>query len=226
MRMRARVGMTLMELVIGLVITGLMAATGAAAFASLIDHRRIIREASTSTERAAALRDMIRSWIIPGTIQLQVGGGPRGLSPAGAAAPREGASVAAVSAAQAAGDEISFTTPALNPSLLGNVRIRLYVDGDVHTPEKGLTIEYQPNALLPLVRTMLDSTIDTLRVEYLDQRTGRWIAASQVVAGSTSPRAVRLTLLSGRPGAAPPLLSLPMIFSMTTPTSVAAGLTR
>jgi len=35
--MRARRGMTLMELVIGLAITGMMAAAGAGAFASIID---------------------------------------------------------------------------------------------------------------------------------------------------------------------------------------------
>src|SRR5678815_1909130 len=43
MTTRARAGMTLMELVIGLAITGLMAAAGAGAFASIIDHKRVIR---------------------------------------------------------------------------------------------------------------------------------------------------------------------------------------
>lgn len=226
MKNRVRCGMTLMELVIGLAITGMMAATGAAAFASLIDHRRIIREASASTERAAALRDMIRSWIISGTIQLQVGGVPRGIARTGGIPSRGGMNAAAVSAARAGGDEISFTTSALNPSLLGNVRIRLFVDADVNTPEKGLTIEYQPNALQPLVRKMLDSTIDTLHVEYLDQHTGRWIASSQAVAGSTSPRAVRLTLVSDHAAVMSPVLALPMIFAMSPPTSVIGGLAR
>ena len=36
MKMRARRGMTLMELVIGLAITGMMAAAGAAAFTSIV----------------------------------------------------------------------------------------------------------------------------------------------------------------------------------------------
>ncbi|HMA25683.1 MAG TPA: prepilin-type N-terminal cleavage/methylation domain-containing protein, partial [Gemmatimonadaceae bacterium] len=78
--MRPRAGMTLMELVIGLAITGMMAAAGAGAFASIIDHRRGIREASVSTERAAALREMIHSWLVAGTVQIQQGGGPRGLT--------------------------------------------------------------------------------------------------------------------------------------------------
>ena len=223
MTMRARSGLTLMELVIALAITGMMAAAGASAFTSVIDHRRVLREASVSTERAAALRQTIESWIDAGTVQIQQGGGPRGLTRGaatrGAAGVAGGASgsnamnAAAVSAAQAVGDEVSFTTTALNPSLLPNVRIRLYVDGDNNTPEKGLTIEYQPNAQMPLVRRMLDSTIDTLKVDFLDTRTGQWFDAQQ--AATVTPRAVRLTLRSSDSTSAP-ILGLPMIFPIGT----------
>jgi type II secretory pathway pseudopilin PulG len=209
--------MTLMELVIGLAITGMMAAAGAGTFASIIDHRRTIRDASLSIERAAALREMIRSWLIAGSVQIQRGGGPRGLTRGavgGAPATRGGSSIASVSAAQASGDELTFTTTALNPSLLANVRIRLYVDGDNNTPETGLTIEYQPNARMPLVRRMLDPTIDTLRVEFLDRRTNRWLRASE--AATIVPRAVRVTLLHGDHGPLPPILELPMIFLLPT----------
>lgn len=217
--MRTRRGMTLMELVIGLAITGMMATAGAVAFGSIIDHRRVVRTASMTTERAAALRDMLRGWINAGSIQIQQGGGPRGLTRGvalgqGARGGLGGGgmnSTAAVSAAQASGDELSFTTSELNPSLLPNVRIRLYIDGDANTPEKGLTIEYQPNLQMPLVRKMLDSTIDTLRVEFLDRRTNRWFGASQ--AATITPRAVRLTLLSSLT-TLPPILALPMIFPM------------
>jgi Tfp pilus assembly protein PilE len=223
--MRPRLGMTLMELVIGLAITGMMAAAGAGAFSSIIDHRRVIREASASIERAAALREMIHSWLVVGNVQIQQGGGPRGLTRAIASAARpstgSGNNVAAVSAAQAAGDEVSFTTTALNPSLLAAVRIRLYIDGDENTPEKGLTIEYQPNLQMPLVRKMLDSTIDTLKVEFLDTRTGRWFRASE--AATVRPRAVRLTLLGGEHGRLPPILSLPMIFPIGAPSTTQRG---
>jgi prepilin-type N-terminal cleavage/methylation domain-containing protein len=208
---RPRRGMTLMELVIALAITGMMATAGAAAFGSIIDHRRVIQQASVSVERAAALREMLHGWISTGTVQIQRGGVPRGLG-SGAApttSARGGTGIAAVSAAQAAGDEITFTTPALNPSMLPNVRIRLYVDADANTPEKGLTIEYQPNAQMPLVRKMLDSTIDTLHVDFLDQRTNRWFSSAQ--AATITSKAVRITLSSGI-AHVPPLLGLPMMF--------------
>jgi hypothetical protein len=206
--------MTLMELVIGLAITGMMAATGAGAFESIIDHRRVIRESTVATERAAALREMITSWINAGTIQIQQGGGPRGLTrgapSAQVAATGQASSTAAVSAAQATGDEVTVTTTALNPSLLGSVRIRMYIDGDNNTPEEGLTIEYQPNAQSPLVRKMVDSTIDSLRVEFLDNRTHRWFRASE--AATIQPRAARLTMFPSDKYPPRPILTVPMLF--------------
>jgi type II secretory pathway pseudopilin PulG len=206
--------MTLMELVIGLAITGMMAAAGAGAFQSIIDHRRVIRESTVATERAAALREMVTSWINAGTIQIQQGGGPRGLTRGAAALQTaiagRASNTAAVSAAQATGDELTVTTTALNPSLLGSVRIRMYIDGDNNTPETGLTIEYQPNAQSPLVRKMVDSTIDSLRVELLDNRTHRWFRASE---GATiQPRAARLTLFPSTKFPPRPVLMVPMIF--------------
>ncbi len=211
---RARQGMTLMELVIGLAITGMMAAAGAGAFSAIIDHREVIRRASVSTERGAALRDMIHTWIAAGTINIQIGGGPRGLLRGAPISSQPGSNTASVSAAQAIGDELMFTTSALNPSMLPNVRMRLFIDGDPNTPEKGLTIEYQPSSQMPIVRKMLDSTIDSLRVEYLDSRTRRWFPASQV-ATLSGYLAVRLTLVPDsaavpRPS---PILSVPMIFA-------------
>ena len=52
--MTARRGMTLMELAVAIALTGMMAAAGAATFSAIIDHRRVIRESTVETERAAA----------------------------------------------------------------------------------------------------------------------------------------------------------------------------
>jgi hypothetical protein len=79
-----------------------------------------------------------------------------------------------------------------------------------------LSIEYQPNAQLPLVRRMLDSTIDSLKVEYLDQRTGKWYPATETA--TITPIAVRLSLHS-TDSTASPLLRLPMLFVIGNPWS-------
>ena len=207
--------MTLMELVIGLAITGMMATVGATAFTSIIDHRRVIREASVATERGAALRETIRSWVVSGNIRIQLGGGPRGLTRSAARNDGgfvNGVRVAPDQIATAAGDEITIVTSAPNPSMQPNVAIRLYVDADPSTPEAGLAIEYRPNLQQPTQRKLLDPDIDSLKVEYLDGRTNRWLPASE---GATISQllAIRLTFVQ-KPEAPPsPILSVPMIFT-------------
>lgn len=219
MSARARSGMTLMELVIGLAITGMMAAAGAATFASVIDHRETLRGANATTERAVAMRDMLHSWLEAGTIQIQRGGGPRGSFSARGTLTSNGRSTginatngSAAAAAQAAGDELRFTTNALNPAFVPNTSIRLYIDADPNTPEHGLTIEYQPNFLQPIVRKMLDSTIGVMTVEYLDSRTNRWLSESE---GATIiPSEYRVTFGAAQGDTISPILQVPMMFEV------------
>ena len=73
---RARRGMTLMELVIALTVLALVATMGGAAFATLIDRQATIRTASADVERAAALRETIRQWILQGEPFVASGGVP------------------------------------------------------------------------------------------------------------------------------------------------------
>jgi prepilin-type N-terminal cleavage/methylation domain-containing protein len=215
---RARRGMTLMELVIGLAITGMMALTGAAAFGSIIDHKKTIREASVVTERGAALRETVWSWAHAGNVRVLIGGGPRGLTRGvGGTSPNTGRSgqnsFQASAQAKAIGDEITFSNVVtLNPSLQNGVNLRLYIDGDENTPEHGLCVEYQPNGNLPLQRRMLDSTIDTLHVDFLEGSTGRWIASSQA-ATIGEIRAVRVAFVPNAKIPFSPILLEPLIFS-------------
>jgi type II secretory pathway pseudopilin PulG len=208
--------MTLMELVVALVIVGMMTAAGVAAFQSLIDHRKTVRDASVATERAAALHDMVRGWLAAGTIQLQAGGGPNIGGLGGTAAPTTAASASGSTmnamtntAAQGSGDQLVFTTSAPSPAMQANVRIRLYVDIDPNTPEKGLSIEYQTGQATPIQRVMLDSTIDSLDVEFLDRQTGRWFDATQ--ASTIRPRAARVTLMATQAKGVSRLLAVPIV---------------
>ncbi|MDB4917983.1 MAG: hypothetical protein JWM95_5627 [Gemmatimonadetes bacterium] len=208
--MRARSGMTLMELIVGLVITGVMAAMGTAAFGSIIDHRRVIRESTLQMERAVALRETLRLWIASGTVAIQRGGVPRGSTARTSTSTSTTGTV--VSAAVASGDEITFTTSAPNPAMTPSVRIRLFIDADQSTPETGLTMEYQANTLTPLQRRQLDPAVGTMTVEFLDARTHQWFSASQ--AATISPTAVRVALFPIDGMTLPAILQLPLIFPM------------
>ncbi len=215
-RLSVRSGMTLMELMVALVILAMVATAGGATFESLIDYRRAVREANVSTERASALREMLRGWLAAGTVQIQRGGVPQlGRSPAPtttSTAASTGMNNTATTAAQGLGDELTFTTSAPSPAMQANVRIRLYIDVDPSTPEKGLSIEYQPSTASPLQRRMLDSSVDSLMVEFLDTRTSRWYESTQ--AATITPRAVRLTLLGAGGKQLPRLLQLPIVLPM------------
>jgi prepilin-type N-terminal cleavage/methylation domain-containing protein len=220
----ARRGMTLMELVVALVITGMMAAMGAATFSSIIDHRRIILTATGDLERASALRDQIRTWMLAGTVQIVTRGATRGMGQtnpfAGAAAPRigsgsvTGSGSSAITSAVAGGEEITFVTTAPNPANAPSVRMRLFIDADPNTPESGLTLEYQPSTATPLQRIQLEPSIGVLIVEFLDQRTNRWVESNQGAA--ITPIAVRLSMQPYDGGRLPGILQLPMIFPMGT----------
>ncbi len=221
---RPRRGMTLIELVIGVVITGAMASIGAATFGNMIDHRRVILDSTQETERAAALRSMVRTWIESGSIDQPVQGVQLSRNRGGSIVTtrirtntrmgrtqREAAETG-VTSAVATGDELRFTTNALADVASLNVSVRLFVDNDSSTPEEGLTIEFQRSRLSPLERRMVDSTITGMTVEYLNAATLRWVPDMEA---STIPRAaVRVWFSLGESREPQPLLQLPLFFAL------------
>jgi prepilin-type N-terminal cleavage/methylation domain-containing protein len=216
--MSARRGMTLMELVVALVLTGMMALMGAGTLGSIIDHRRVILSSTSEMERAGALRDQIRTWMLSGTVQIVTGGASRGLGRASTAISSSAPPIASgmnsgtITAAVAGGDEISFVTTAPNPANSPSTRMRLFIDADPATPESGLTLEYQASTAMPLQRIQLEGSIGVLTVEFLDQRTNRWVESTQ--AATIAPIAVRLSMQPYDGGRIPAILELPMIFPM------------
>jgi prepilin-type N-terminal cleavage/methylation domain-containing protein len=215
---RSRAGMTLLELVIALVITGLMAAVGFSAFGGIIDHQRRVEQASVSTERAAALRETIHSWLVSGTVTIQQGGLPQGFGRGGRTLRTVSASgtaaVQSVTPAVVTGDVLSFVTQGPNPANAPQATMKLFIDDDPTTPETGLTVEYQASAQSPLLRRQLESTIDSLVIEYLDARTNRWYPAKD--AATISPKAVRLHMHAYAGSEFATLLAMPMMLQVAS----------
>jgi len=218
--MKQRRGVTLMELIVALTVTGLMAAVGTTAFGSIIDSRRIVRESTTATERSAALRESLRQWLLPASMQLQQGRVPGGRTTttvrASTSSPtmRTQNGADGVTAAVTDGDELVFTTTAPNPANAPNARMRLFIDTDEATPETGLTLEYQVNLQMPLQRRQLDSTVQAMTIEYLDRTTGRWYPASE--AATIRPKGMKITLQAAEGDSIPPLTGLPMLFAISS----------
>lgn len=224
MTMRARAGMTLMELTVAIIVTAFMATIGVGTFTSIINHRRVILEATIDTERAAALREVLRTWIGSGVVAKPAGGTPVGR--AGAATAATGSTqMTTITAAVSTGDEITFTTSALTPAGTPNVSVRLFIDGDPNTLEVGLTIEYRTAPQAPLQRKQIDpmfldangfpQPMQAMTVEFLDQATSLWYPYSQAATVRT-PIAVQVSFppVDGTMPP-PPLLQMPLIFAMT-----------
>jgi prepilin-type N-terminal cleavage/methylation domain-containing protein len=215
---RSTRGMTLLELVIALVITGLMAGIGLSAFGGIIDHQQRIEAASVATERASALRETIHAWLASGTVTVQQGGLPRGFGRGGRSLAFVSASgtpaVQSVTPAVVTGDVLSFTTQAPNPANAPQAMMKLFVDDDPLTPEVGLTVEYQASAQSPLLRRQIEGSIDSLVIEYLDARTNRWYPAKD--AATITPKAVRLHLHSTAANAFAALLTMPMMLPIAS----------
>ncbi|GAB1342071.1 hypothetical protein [Gemmatimonas sp.] len=196
--MKRRTGTTVLELVVALVVTAAVAAIGAGAFQQVVDRRRDVLEATRETERAAALRALVREWIAAGEIETPAT--TRQTAPDDASA-------------TASGDALYFTTTALTPARVADARYRLYVDTDDRTGERGLTLAYRTNSNVAWQRKQLDASIDALRIEYLDQTSRRWVAGEE--AEPIVALAVRLTFSSGaHDGAA--LWQLPLTFPITS----------
>jgi prepilin-type N-terminal cleavage/methylation domain-containing protein len=229
--MRNRSGMTLMELVIALAILAIMAAAGGSAFTTIIDRQETIRTASAEVERAAALRETIRQWILQGEIFIQRGGLPRGGRGA-----QQGPLFAAgnggsggltqlnqgVTAAASTGNEITVTTNAPNPLMTAAVQIRLFVDADALTPEEGLTIEFRSSSQgTPLLRRQLDADVADLTVEYLDSRTNRWYPSTQ--ASTINPYALRVSMVPVEGKTLAYLLQMPLTIVYGEPPTLNSG---
>jgi prepilin-type N-terminal cleavage/methylation domain-containing protein len=227
---KRRAGMTLMELVIALAILAMLAAAGGVAFSTIIDRQETIRTASAEVERAAALRETIRQWILQGEIFIQRGGLPRGARAAQQAplftAGNGGGGLTmlnqGVTAAASTGAELTVVTNAPNPLMAAAVRVRLFVDADPLTPETGLTMEFQSsstNASVGLQRKQLDPDIADLVIEFLDSRTNLWYPSTQ--AATINGYALRISMVPAEGKTIARVLQLPLTIVYGEPPTLA-----
>lgn len=213
---RARRGTTVLELVVALLVTGMVAAAGARAFEQVIDRRAQVLDATSSTERDSALRALLHEWIDGGATD------PSFTTVMGEQMMRQSREVpralrdqipALRLIAYSASDALYFTTTVVSAVNESMVRVRLYVDDDADTPERGLTFEYQPRgAGQPSTRVELDPTVRRMRVTYLDSTTRQWRTLDAL--GSAQAIAARVQLGVDDPTRSR-LLALPLTFPIT-----------
>jgi hypothetical protein len=195
--LRRERGMTVVELVVGLTITALALAAGHATLGTLVDQRARVREEAAETVRAAAVRRAVADWL-------------GGAYAAGTAMSPPFQLVDRRDRGRA-DDELSFLTTARTPvGAGGGVVVRLFVDRDARTPERGLTAEFSDWTGTRAERLELDSSVVALDVRCLSAALGRreWMGGWS--SSLLLPQGVRLSVAAASPERLTPLLRVPI----------------
>lgn len=219
-RRGARAGFTLVEVIVGLAVGGIVLVAGFTALATVQDRSLHAREATTHALEGATARALLVEWLATATLTASViqtrfeivNGRLLGLT----------------------WDEITFPTRARTPLRTPVTGVRLYVDTDPMTPETGLVAELVGSLLMEPTRMEIDPRVTGLLIRYLPVGEGpmEWVGSSggpeafpgavrvAAVEGAVTlqqlPRAVELTLLSDPTNPLPPLLALPIRIPLAT----------
>lgn len=199
-RALTRAGMTLLELLAALTVTGLAAGIGGATLALLTDRRAALQDSSRPTERAAAARRRIIGWI-------------EGAH--GAASPFSGNAPAVFQLLDRtvngqARDELLFTTSAPTPLGAGDAFVRLYVNDQREADARGLVAEIFERPDGPGLRLLLDPAVTELDARCLTDLAGTTQWMPSFLSTQVVPRGVVLRLRAADPDSLHPLLRLPM----------------
>ena len=203
-RVTARRGFTLLELVVALAVTGLVTTAGYSAVALLSRDSRRADDAVRETAQAAAVRRTLAAWIAGARLTIEEDEVLfRGLdgelaSDARAREPR-------------ADDELSFLTTAATGAEPGETLVRLFVDRDPRTAERGLVAALQPWRGWPVgmpTRVQLSAAAHGLEIAYLSglAEERRWLPSW--ISGTVLPAAVSVTIVGDT---LPALLARPLI---------------
>jgi prepilin-type N-terminal cleavage/methylation domain-containing protein len=194
--------MTLLELIVAITISAIAMTAGYAAFATIIDRRKQVTEATGEIARSAAARRSLEDWLSGAHLTLE----DNGPSFRGVDGERE----------RLPDDEITFLTNAPTPLGASETIVRLYVVHDTAASDRGLVAELSAwegsdGATEHLV---IDRHVVSLNAEYLSGLIGarKWLPSW--ISSSVLPAGVRLSLGAARGDTLAPLLGLPVVVAI------------
>jgi prepilin-type N-terminal cleavage/methylation domain-containing protein len=203
--MKRRAGFTLLEVLVGLIIASIALTAGFAALTFVADRAQAAEVATLEALEGATTRALLVDWLT----------GARGRSPnrAGSFQGQDG---------EAQGldtDELIFPTTARTPLHVPNTLIRLYIDEDDETPERGLVAEMIERLQDEPRRFELVPSAARLTLRYLPDMAGapgiEWLDG-WITTQTRLPRAVEIVLEPARGDSLPVLLRYPIRVTMGT----------
>ena len=195
---RSRGGMTLIELVVALTITGAAIASGYEAYATISDRRSIAAERADSIGRAFALRTMLTRWLANARLTVE----------------EDEAVFRAVDGERRLGrgdppaSDLLFLTSARSPVGNRGTIVHLFVAHD--SGVNGLTADLSEWRGRRTARLLLDPSVDGLSIEFSSALGERSAPTTSWVSSTILPATIRLRFSSSRSGALAPLLQLPL----------------
>lgn len=199
----ARAGMTLIELIVALTITGLAVGSGYSAYATLADRRVVADHQADVIARTAAIRSTLAAWIAGARLTVEeddivfrsVGGTRRSL---GSDLPDA---------------DLTFFTSARTPVGNHGTIVHLFVNHD-STSGNGLIAELREWSGERHSRIQIDSTVGGIDIALLSTVLGTRSWLPSWVSSTILPAGARVTLLPNPGDSLLPLLRLPITVSL------------
>jgi prepilin-type N-terminal cleavage/methylation domain-containing protein len=191
-----RKGLTLIELLVALTITGLMMGSGYGALSVMVDHRARVMAATDAVASAAAKRRMLKGWLRGARLNIYGDATFEGLHGVDEDRPD---------------DAVTFLTNAPTPLGTNETVVRIYIDRDDQTPERGVTVALTDRKGGATRRIEVDPRATGLDIRYLSGVFGKRAWLESWVSTTVLPSAVRLTVSSEQPDSLPSLLRPPIV---------------
>jgi hypothetical protein len=187
--------MTLLELVVGLTVSGVTVSAGYAAFSSMVDHRARAEAQIDEVARSADGRRMLIGWLEGARLQVDQNGPLfRGLDGVYRGLPD---------------DELSFLTTLPGSAGAGEPVVRLHIDRDSLTPERGLIAELSRHA--GTERIEIEPRAAGLDFRYSTNALGQIEWLPSWISSTVLPLGVEVRVLPEPGDSLPALFRLPIV---------------
>jgi prepilin-type N-terminal cleavage/methylation domain-containing protein len=200
---RRKSGLTLIELVVALTITGLAMSAGYSAFATLADRRARSSDQADAVMRAAAKRAALVSWLAGARLTIEedaiIFKGIDGIrhTPTG----------------EFANDDVTFLTSAETPVSNQGTIVRLHVDRGEDPTSSGLVADLVEWRGSRTQRLQLLPNVASLDARYLSSLFGKHEWLPSWISSTLLPAGVELTLGATGTDSLPGLFRLPITVS-------------